>query len=231
MKNKNKPVKPAKDKPTLVCFLLDRSASMGGCRDETISGFNAYIQKMRDEMPDAARFSMMQFDSMGFEMMHDKVKLADVKDLSLETYKPRANTPLYDAMGLFIHNNRSPKYSGYKVVFVSLTDGQENASSEWTLERIQALIKEMEDVHKWTFAHIGVGVQGWGAGATMYSGTRSSANVAKSSYKGTKDMYASLAANTVRHAHSGATGQCVSSSFWGSANPDLDDPKNKIKKI
>ena len=43
MKTKTKPQKKARNKLTLVAFLLDRTGSMAACKDETIKGFNGYI--------------------------------------------------------------------------------------------------------------------------------------------------------------------------------------------
>jgi uncharacterized protein YegL len=228
MKSKNKTVKKERELATLVCFLLDRTGSMQSAKDETIRGFNAYIKEMREKLPKSARFTMMQFDSQSMEMLYERAEFSEVKDLTPETYQPRANTPLYDAMGKLINVVREKTAScgslgcKYKVIFVSLTDGQENASSEWTFEKINALIKDMENAYKWTFAHIGVGISGWQAGNTLFKGTQSFSNVARASHKGMdKAMNKMAGASLIFSAKVG--GQSVTTDYWGKADADLDE--------
>jgi uncharacterized protein YegL len=222
-------------KPTLICFLLDRTGSMSQCRDETISGFNAYIRKIREELPDTARFTMMQFDSQGYDMLYERDRLSEVKDLTRKTYVPRANTPLWDATGKLISITRERVHSWaggadgkYKVLFVSLTDGMENASSEWTLARVKELIKEMETSHKWTFAHIGTGIDGWSSGNLMYAGTQSVSNVARGTHANIDKAFDKLAQATALYASSKTSGLITSSALWGKAGFDLD--KDEVKK-
>jgi len=215
-KTKSKTTPQAK-KSTLVVFLLDRTGSMSACKAETISGFNAYIDELK-KLKDSVRFTLVQFDSQGIDTLHDAVKLDEVDRLTDKTYEPRAATPLYDAMGKTIHG---VKEGAAKVLFVSLTDGEENASSEYSFKSVNALIKEKEKAN-WTFAHIGVGLAGWATGNQIYAGTQSLANNLKSSHKDTKVMYDKLARATFGYATS-ASGQCVSTKFWAGKDEDEEE--------
>ena len=190
MKQRSKPRKEARNKPTLVAFLLDRTGSMASCKDETIKGFNGYIDTLKDKKAEQIVFTLTQFDSIGIDIIHDAVPLKDVHKLTENTYEPRASTPLYDAIGTTIRATEKSAGEKYKVLFVTLTDGLENASSEWNAKTIKDLIKEKEDKNHWTFAHIGVGANGWAATTALAAGTSSASNVLHIDPKDTVKTYA-----------------------------------------
>ena len=196
MKTKTKPRKKARNKPTLVAFLLDRTGSMAACKDETIKGFNGYIDKLRKNKNGEMRFTLTQFDSIAVDIIHDAEPLEKVRKLNNDTYKPRAGTPLYDAIGKTIRATEQSAGSKYKVLFVTLTDGKENASSEWNEKTIKELIKEKENKNHWTFVHIGVGANGWDAAHRMSVGTRSAANVLNINIADTGETYSRMACMT-----------------------------------
>lgn len=221
MKTKSKSAKTSKtstskDKPTLVAFLLDRTGSMDACRDETIKGFNGYLDELRKDGGSGIRFTLTQFDSIAVEVVHDAVVLKDVDKLTDETYQPRASTPLHDAIGKTIRATEESAGEKYKVLFVTLTDGQENASSEWNSESIKRLIKEKEEKSKWTFAYIGVGLNGFAATQAVAKGTSGASNVLRSSHKNTQMAYRSLARVSRKYAaNAGAATMCCVNVFQG----------------
>lgn len=202
MKTKSKASKAKKKstgtRPTLVAFLLDRSGSMASCQQETISGFNGYLDGLKGDM----RFTLTQFDSQGIDIIHDAVPLKEVKKLTSETYVPRGGTPLYDAIGKTVRATEE-KSKGCNVLFVTLTDGEENSSSEWNKDTIQNLIKEMEG-KGWTFAHIGVGVDGFAATQSYSVGTQSASNVLRSAQNDSKGRFRSLAKATMMYCSASA---------------------------
>lgn len=169
------------NKPVLICLLLDRSGSMIQCLLETIGGFNGYLAQLKKKQPKSTRFTLVQFDTVGVDTIHDAVPLGEVMELTKENFVPRGGTPLYDATGRTIQSAMAKAGKDYKVLFVTQTDGHENASSEWTLGTIQELIKRRETEDGWTFAHIGTGTNGWLAGTRMYHGTQSMNNVLRTS--------------------------------------------------
>lgn len=211
------------NKPTLVSFLLDRTGSMEVCRVETIKGFNGYLDALaKNEAAKGMRFTLTQFDSQSIDLLHDAVPLKEVAKLTDQTYIPRGATPLYDAIGKTIEATRVKAGEKYKVLFVSLTDGQENASCEFGGDTVNALIKRMETDHHWTFAHIGVGLAGWNAGKLIYAGAIGANNVLRSDHdaKSQQRQYSRLAGQTVSYAaNAGACGQSVSG-FWKDQEPD-----------
>jgi len=210
------------NKPTLVAFLLDRSGSMDECKDETIKGFNAYIKELRTKDDGTMRFTLTQFDTQGIDIIHDAVPLKTVEPLTAETYKPRAGTPLYDAIGQTIRATETKATGTYKVLFVVLTDGLENSSREWNSDTIKDLIKAKENQAHWTFAYIGVGLQGWTQTQMMAKGTVGASNVLRTTHANTGRAYARFAGATAAYACSTGNLTCSAQNLWGK-NPSTED--------
>jgi hypothetical protein len=77
---------------TIVSFLLDRTGSMATIKDETISGFNVYLDTLEREAGDLVAFTLLQFDSRSIDTLYAGSKLSEVQRLTPETYQPRAYT-------------------------------------------------------------------------------------------------------------------------------------------
>ena len=118
---------------TLVTLLLDRTGSMESVRDDTIGAFNTYLDTLKQD-GDSLYFTLIQFDSMSVDKVHVNEPVKEIPRLTRETYVPRASTPLIDAAYKTIKAveksvNGSPQT---KIVICIQTDGQENASTEYT---------------------------------------------------------------------------------------------------
>lgn len=212
------------NKPTLVAFLLDRTGSMDACKTETIKGFNSYIEELRaKDKKGEMRFTLTQFDSEAVDIIHDAVPLKEVRALTDETFTPRAFTPLYDAIGKTIRATEAKATGKYKVLFVTLTDGQENASTEWNSDSIKVLIKKKEDEAHWTFAYIGMGIVGWAATTVIAAGTSGASNVLRTTYGKTGQAYARFAGATVAYACSTGNLKCSAQNLWGSTNATTEE--------
>lgn len=138
-----------------IVMLLDETGSMSSRLQETISGFNSYIEKAAKDFKDS-RFTLMRFDSTKKDIVYDDVPLKTVGEL--KDYRPGAMTPLYDAIGALVKH--AEKLSG-KVFVVMITDGEENASHEFKKEQIFDIIKKKE-ADGWAFSYIGVHPNAWG---------------------------------------------------------------------
>ena len=75
---------------TVVSFLLDRTGSMASIKDETIGGFNAYLDTLERDAGDVVAFTMLQFDSEAINTLYSGATLADVRRLTPKTYQPRS---------------------------------------------------------------------------------------------------------------------------------------------
>ena len=129
-----------------ITVILDRTGSMESIRDDVIGGFNSFLYQQLAR-PEAASVTLVQFDSQEpYQVLHKLAPIDKVRPLDRETYSPRACTPLYDAIGRGILDleaglaampdaERPPH-----VVFVIVTDGQENASRDFDRTRVSRLI-------------------------------------------------------------------------------------------
>ena len=89
---------------THIMVILDRTGSMEPIRDDTIGGFNTFLDKQQQQ-PGEATMTLVQFDSQDpYEIIHHWQDVQKVTPLSRETYVPRARTPLFDAMGRGIND-------------------------------------------------------------------------------------------------------------------------------
>ena len=143
---------------TAVGVVLDRSGSMSSVLNDTIGGFNTYVETQREADQDQV-YVVTQFDTQ-YEVMQDGVELDDVITLSKKNYVPRGGTALLDAMGQTIHRLDALMANDKTIqqaILVTLTDGDENSSREFTREQVFALIKEREEQGNWEFAFVGAG--------------------------------------------------------------------------
>lgn len=217
MKKKTK----SKVETTRVVILLDRTGSMSPVKTETIGSFNGYLDGLKDA---GLLVKAVQFDSQGIDQIFDFVPPSKATRLNDKTYVPRAYTPLYDAIGQTVRTTRQECKGESKVMFVVLTDGNENASMEFNDASVKALIKECEDRDKWTFAYIGMGIEGWNAVQNMAAGTQSASNVRNvtRSRKGSIISGQSMAHATMAYCSS-AEGMVAKNVFAGSAkDPDAE---------
>jgi Mg-chelatase subunit ChlD len=155
-------------KNTHLYILLDRSGSMESIAGDVIGGYNAFLRDQKKDGEDA-RVTLVQFDSSDVqEVLAAGVPIAEVIDLTAATFVPRGSTPLLDATGQLIARARMNEelrkqnnLPAEDIVFVTITDGEENASSEFTLAKIQKLIKKCEK-DGWTFVFLSAALDAYG---------------------------------------------------------------------
>lgn len=196
---------------------------MSACKKETIEGFNAYVTELRKKETGNCRFTLTQFDTIGIDVIHDSVPLNVVKKLNDETFVPRGMTPLYDAIGKTIHATEKQAGKKFKVLFVTLTDGEENSSCEFNSISIKSLIKKMEDENHWTFAYVGMGIAGFTAAVTLSAGTQGADNVLRTSHKNTGRAYSRLAGQTVSYMSCATNAAKSSDDFWAGKKSTEDE--------
>lgn len=144
--------------------LLDRSGSMASMADDVIGGFNRLLADQQADGPDA-RITLVQFDTEDpQEVVVDAIPIAEMAPLDAATFVPRGGTPLLDATARLIASATaraatlaSVAHRPEEVVFVSITDGHENASREQSLRAVTDLISE-RTAAGWTFVFLGAGL-------------------------------------------------------------------------
>ena len=144
---------------TELVFIIDRSGSMGGLESDTIGGFNAML-KEQQALEGEAVVTTILFDD-NYELLHDRIDIRAVAPLTDKDYTVRGSTALLDALGRTIHKIRAVQkhtaenYRAEKVLFVIITDGQENASREYSAERIKTRIERQKQKYGWEFVFFG----------------------------------------------------------------------------
>lgn len=143
---------------TEIIFLLDRSGSMSGLENDTIGGFNAFIEK-QCQLDGEVSLTTVLFDDK-YELLWNGIDATNTR-LTNKEYYVRGMTALLDAVGKTIlevdHRlSKAPEeLKPGKVIFVITTDGMENASREFTYEKVKERIKHQEEKHNWEFIFIG----------------------------------------------------------------------------
>lgn len=146
---------------TELVFILDRSGSMSGLESDTIGGFNSMLEKQKQESGEAFVTTVL-FDNQ-YEVLHNRVALGEVKPITDKEYFVRGSTALLDAIGKTISNVKNKqakleKAKSDKVLFVIITDGQENSSQEFNLTKVKNLITEQKEKSDWEFLFLGANI-------------------------------------------------------------------------
>ena len=134
-------MKKVKNNITEMVFILDRSGSMAGLENDTIGGFNAMIEKQKKQNGECY-VSTVLFDNES-EVIHDRVKLSEIKPMTDRDYTVRGCTALIDAIGGAIHHIGSvhkyarPEDVPENTIFIITTDGQENASHRYSSDKVK----------------------------------------------------------------------------------------------
>ncbi len=151
-----------KNNITELVFILDRSGSMAGLESDTIGGFNAMIEKQKREDGECY-VSTVLFDNIS-EVLHDRVRIADIKPMTEKEYTVRGCTALLDAIGGAIHHiGNIHKYARNEDVpehtmFVITTDGMENASCRYDSRQVKRMIERQKTKYGWEFLFIGANI-------------------------------------------------------------------------
>ncbi|MCR4706943.1 MAG: VWA domain-containing protein [Clostridiales bacterium] len=154
---------------TELVMILDRSGSMGGLEKDTVGGVNGFLAKQREE-PGEALVSVVFFDHE-MQVIYDRAPLAQVSPITEKEYFVRGTTALLDAVGRSIrHIGNVHKYAREedrpeKTIFVITTDGMENASQEYTYDRLKEMIGRQREKYGWEFLFLGANIDAVGEAA------------------------------------------------------------------
>ena len=167
-----------------IVFLLDRSGSMYSFTEDTIGGYNNYLEKERKI--NNSRITTILFDDE-YEVLHDRINIKEVNNITKKEYYTRGCTALYDAIGKTITKLDNQKTD--KVLFIITTDGLENASKEYNKNTIRKMIKNHNN---WEFIYIGANIDSYEEGNKIGIKKENIAN-RSNSVEGMNKMFAAVA--------------------------------------
>ena len=148
---------------TIYQFIVDKSTSMQGSEEQVITGFNMQLAKLKElavQYPEQNYIaSVTYFDSVVQEEISFGA-IEAVKPLTMESYIPDGMTALLDALGGAIDTiqetfGKELIEEKLSVVFIILTDGEENYSTLYTYELVAQKIEKLEKTGAWTFTFMG----------------------------------------------------------------------------
>ena len=147
---------------TELVMILDRSGSMGGLESDTIGGYNSMLKKQK-ETEGQVLVSTVLFDDRQ-EVIHDRVPLEKMSEMTDKEYYVRGCTALLDAVGGAIHHiGNVHKYAREedrpeKTIFVITTDGLENASRRYSFEKVKQMVERQKEQYGWEFLFLGANI-------------------------------------------------------------------------
>ena len=179
---------------TEILVITDRSGSMNSIRNDVIGGYNAFIDEQR-AVPGEAKVTYTQFDTV-YEVVYAGVPIAIAPRLTLDTFVPRGSTALHDAIGRTL-NEQGARIAAEKwadlVIVCVLTDGGENASREYSLERVKEMTQHAEAAG-WKFVYVAANQDAFASASALGMKGAIAQNFVASSV-GTQAAYASTSAS------------------------------------
>ena len=135
---------------------------MAGLEADTVGGFNAMIEQQK-EAPGKVLVSTVLFSNTS-RVLHDRVPLEKIEPMTRAQYTVGGCTALMDAVGGAIshignvHKYARPEDVPERTLFVITTDGMENASREYSSDRVKEMIRRREAEDGWEFLFVAANI-------------------------------------------------------------------------
>lgn len=178
---------------------------MGDIKDDAIGGFNCFLKEQKAAGANAT-LTLVQFDTESTDVVHESMPILEVPDLNHQTFQPRGGTPLLDALGQTIDSTGRalaaiPEASRpNKVVFVVITDGQENSSHQHTKASVKERIDHQSSRYNWQFVFLGANQDAFDEAGAVGIAMGNAANFAPARMQA---AFAATAANVASYRRSG----------------------------
>jgi uncharacterized protein YegL len=147
---------------TELVFILDKSGSMSGLENDTIGGYNSMLEKQKS-VEGECYITTVLFDN-NYELLHDRIDIKAVSSITEKEYAVGGSTALLDAIGRTIHKignaqkHTANDYRAEKVMFIIITDGEENSSREYSADKVKAQIERQKVKYGWEFIFLGANI-------------------------------------------------------------------------
>jgi len=155
-----------KTKKTYYLLILDKSGSMEGVREQTVSGFNEQVQSLKtaaSEYGDQEFFvSLVVFsDADKIDTIYSCEPAHTAKELTVPGYMTGGMTALNDAIfhGIEQLREEADDDEDTRYVVSIFTDGDENSSQKHPgfkgREEVNGFVEELKTTNKWVINYIG----------------------------------------------------------------------------
>lgn len=144
-----------KDKTEIV-LVVDNSGSMASIKNDTEGGLATFLKEQK-ELPGECNITYYQFSNNTTKIFENK----PIKEVNSINISPSGSTALFDAVGQAIDEvgkrlAQTPEVERPElIIFVISSDGEENASREFTKAQIADKVKHQTDIYKWQFIFLG----------------------------------------------------------------------------
>lgn len=174
-----------------ITIVLDSSGSMFRVQEDTIRGFNAFVDRQRAGAVEGKpiALSLVTFSNKALQT-YVALPIKKVPYLTPSTWLIGGGTALLDAMGTAIELASGRKAE--KTMIVTITDGEENTSLIYNRDRLFQLIKDKSDRLLWDFVFLGAN-QDAIAVAADYGIMRGKTMTYAANPLGTKEVFTSAA--------------------------------------
>jgi len=161
-----------------IVLVLDMTGSMTSIADETVIGCNRFIEEHKN-FPGEANFTLVLFNSVEYRQLYNGMPIANVGEINRNLYVPNGMTPLHGAIGRCIDETGKRLAAmdeadrPEKVIFVIMTDGEENWSHQlpWSkaydLKRVHDMIVHQKEAYKWEFIFLGANIDAFHEGGNL----------------------------------------------------------------
>ncbi|MBB2482348.1 hypothetical protein H5P36_19435 [Bacillus sp. APMAM] len=147
---------------TELVFILDKSGSMAGLEADTIGGYNSMLKKQQTAEGEVIVTTVLF--NHHYELLHDRINIKGISPLTERDYEVGGTTALLDAIGssiqkiVNVQKRTMVEEQAERVLFVITTDGLENASREYTTDKIKKMIQYQKEKFGWEFIFLGANI-------------------------------------------------------------------------
>lgn len=143
----------------IIC-IIDQSGSMGPLVSDTVGSFNGFLREQKG-VKGEANLTLVFFNHEYHPIFQCK-DIHRVDEINGDAYRPNGTTALLDAVGrtvedlgrVFDKRQDKPK----KVIVVIITDGLENASSDYSRRQVSEMIEHQQKNYGWEFIFMGANI-------------------------------------------------------------------------
>jgi len=159
---------------TEIIFIADESGSMSVIKHDANGAFDQFVSEQR-AIEGECRMSLTTFANEP----QVRYEARDIKEVPPLDLHPSGNTALFDAIGVTM-NRQGERIAREKwadlVILAVITDGQENASREYSLPVIRTMIEHAES-NGWKVMYLASGQDAFKAAANIGSKSMLAASV------------------------------------------------------